>query len=315
MSTRGLQQVAEKEQASTRNLPTQELGRLVRRLHTGNNIAMTILWIVAVLIAVAFIAIIVLLVVQGFPYLIDPSFYLASDLGVGRQIFNTFYVLIVSEVILFPIALAAAIYTVEYARQGLLVTVIRFAAETLSGVPTIVLGLFGFILFGSLLGLHISRLTGALTLLCLNLPLALRLFEDALSTVPRDLREGSLALGVTKWHMIRTVVLPSALPGLITGLILTAGKVIGETAALVFTMGVSNPADVFTPDVSITSDTLTIHLWYVKTLGAGSIPGMTAAKASAISAGSAALLIVILLIINIGARGLGRLIQRRLTAA
>jgi phosphate transport system permease protein len=233
---------------------------------------------------------------------------------VGRQIFNTFYILILSEVILFPIALAAAIYTVEYAPQGLLVTIIRFAAETLAGVPTIVIGLFAFVLFGSLLGLHISRLTGALALLCLNLPLALRLFEDALLSVPRDLREASLALGSSKWHMIRTVVLPSALPALVTGLILSAGKVIGETAALVFTMGVSNPGNSITLDPSIASDTLTIHLWYVKTQGAGSIPGLTVAAANEIAAGSAALLILILLVINIASRSLGRLIQRRVTA-
>lgn len=309
MSLREIQQAAPRVSAAN------HLAHTVRRLRINNSIAMSLLSVVALLVIFGFLAIIALLLVQGAPFLANPAFYAPTDFGVGKQIFNTFYVLILSEVILFPFALAAALYTVEYARQGRLVIGIRFAAETLAGVPTIVLGLFGVILFGTTFGFHISRLTGALTLLCLNLPVALRLFEDALMNVPREMREGSLALGSSKWYMIRTVVLPSALPGLITGLIITAGKVIGETAALVFTMGVSNPANVFTPDASLASDTLTIHLWYVKTLGAGSIPGVTSSIANQISAGSAALLILILLVINILSRSLGRLIRRRVTAA
>ena len=292
----------------------RDLSGLMRRLHTSNNIAIGILWVIVALVTLLFVGIIVLLLVQGAQYLIDPNFYSTGTAGVGQQIFNTFYILVLSELFLFPIALGAAIYTVEYAPPGRVVTAIRFAAETLAGVPSIVLGMFGVILFGSLLGFHISRITGALTLLCLNFPLALRLFEDAMLAVPREMREGSLALGSTRWHMIRTVVLPSALPGLITGLILSAGKIIGETAALVFTMGVANPGNVFTPDWGITSDTLTVHLWYVKTQGAGST-GLTTAQANAISAGSAALLILILLIINISARSIGRYIQHRVTAA
>lgn len=313
MSARGVEQIAEQSVAQKSSL--DELIRIVQRLHRGNKVALGILWAVALFVALVFVAIVVLLLVQGFTALINPSFYAASDLGVGRQIFNTFYVLILTEIILFPLSLAAAIYMVEYAPQGWFVTIVRFAAETLAGVPSLILGLFGVVFFGSLLGFHISRLTGALALLCLNMPLSLRLFEDALLAVPRELREGSLALGSTKWRMIRTVVLPSALPGLITGLILSAGKIVGETAALVFTMGVSNPSNVFSLDPLISSDTLTIHLWYVKTQGAGQIPGLTAGLANEVSAGSAALLILILFIINILARSLGRAIQRRVMAA
>jgi phosphate transport system permease protein len=230
------------------------------------------------------------------------------------ELFNTFYILILAEIFLVPIALAAAIYLIEYAGQGPFVTAVHFAAETLAGVPSIVLGLFGVVVFVSYAHFGISRLAGALTLLCLNLPLGLRLFEDALASVPRDLREAGLALGSTKSHVIRTVVLPSALPGIVTGIILTAGKIVGETAALVFTMGVTNPRDVFSLNPLIASDTLTIHLWYVKTQGAGTL-GLSSSQASAISAGSATLLIIILLLINLAARGLGRYIQRRVTAA
>ena len=200
----------------------------------------------------------------------------------------------------------------EYARQGPLVTTIHFAAETLAGIPSLVLGLFGYLVFGSLLALGTTRLTGALTLLCLNLPLSVRLYEDALASVPRDLREGGLALGSTKWHMIRTVVIPSALPGIITAVILSAGKIIAEAAALIFTMGTSNPGNVFTLNPLIGSDNLTIRIWYVQTLGAGAVDPNAV---NSVSAGGAAVLVLVLLIINLGARGIGRVIQRRVTAA
>lgn len=291
-----------------------QLAKLMRRLHTNNRIALGVLGFLSGLVALVFIGIIVYLILHGVTYLFNPTFYGTGDAGIGPELFNTFYILIFAELFLFPISLAAAIYLIEYAPQGRFVTAIHFAAETLAGVPSIVLGLFGFALFGGLLHLGTSRLTGALTLLCLNLPLALRLFEDALASVPRELREGGLALGSTRWHMIRTVVLPSALPGLITGLILSAGKIIGEAAALIFTMGSFNPSNVFTPSPRIASDTLTIHLWYILTVGAGN-SSLSSAQAVAVSSGSATLLILILLIINMSARGIGRFIQRRVTAA
>src|SRR5450631_1594481 len=160
--------------------PTQEnervagLSRLVRRLNVRNNIAVALLWTVAFIVVLIFIAIIIYLIARGGTYLISPSLYSTSDAGLGREIFNSFYILILTEIILFPIALAAAIYLVEYASQGPLVTTIHFAAETLAGVPSIVLGLFGVIAFSDYAHLGTSRLAGALTLLCLNLPLALR---------------------------------------------------------------------------------------------------------------------------------------------
>ena len=313
MSIQGVQQPV-----STTEERVAAMARLVRRLRVINGIWTGVLWTIALFVTLIFVAIIVLLIAQGFTYLFNPGFFSANTddpTTIGAELFNTFYILILSEIILVPLALAAAIYLVEYARQGVFVTVIHFAAEVLAGVPSIVLGLFGVITFDIYAHLGISRLTGALTLVCLNLPLALRLFEGALTSVPRDLREGGLALGSTKWRTIRTIVMPSALPGLITGFILTAGKIIGEAAALIFTMGVNNPSNVISLNPLIASDTLTIHLWYVKTQGAGQIQGLTTAGATAVSAGSAALLIIILLIINLGARGIGRLIQRKVTAA
>jgi len=308
-----VQEVATSQAASLEERLTF-LKHLARRLGLRNGIAMGVLWVITGLVALLFIAIIVYLLVQGAPTLLTGSFYGTGTAGIAPELFNTFYILILTEIFLFPIGLAAAIFLVEYARQGRFITVIHFAAETLSGVPSLVLGMFGFLVFAVYAHMGTSRLAGALTLLCLNFPLALRLFEQALSAVPRDLREGSLALGSTKAHMIRTAVLPSALPGLITGLILTAGKVIGEAAALIFTMGIFNPGNVFTLSPFIASDTLTTRLYYLKGVGAGT-SGLTSSQESALAAGIAAMLIVLLLVINLAARGIGRAIQRRVTAA
>jgi phosphate transport system permease protein len=290
------------------------LRRLTQRLAVRNSIAMASLWVITVLVAALFIYIIARLLVLGAPTLFSATFYGTSEAGIAPQLFNTFYILILTELFLFPIALAAAIYLVEYSPQGGFISIIHFAAETLSGVPSLILGMFGFLVFAVYLHMGTSRLAGALTLLCFNFPLALRLFEDALAAVPRDLREGGLALGATKWRMIRTAVLPTALPGLITGLILTAGKIIGEAAALIFTMGLFNPANVFTLNPLIASDTLTTRLYYIEGPGAGSL-GLTHPQEQALTAGLAAILIVLLLIINLSARAIGRAIQRRVTAA
>jgi phosphate transport system permease protein len=290
------------------------LRRLTQRLAVRNSIALASLWVITILVAALFIYIVIRLLVLGAPTLLSATFYGTSEAGIAPELFNTFYILFLTELFLFPIGLAAAIYLVEYSPQGLFISVIHFAAETLAGVPSLVLGMFGFLVFAVYLHMGTSRLAGALTLLCFNFPLALRLFEDALTSVPRDLREGGLALGATKWRMIRTAVLPSALPGLITGLILTAGKIIGEAAALIFTMGLFNPSNVFTLNPLIASDTLTTRLYYIEGPGAGSL-GLTNPQEQALTAGLAAILIILLLAINLSARAIGRAIQRRVTAA
>src|SRR5436305_5133458 len=294
--------------------PVSSLTRLTRRLHISNAIASSILWLIAGLVTLIFVSIIVKLLIDGAPSLISVSFYGTGPEGIAKELFNTFYILILAELFLFPISLAAAIYLIEYTPQGRLVTTIHFAAETLAGVPSLVLGMFGFLAFGVYAHMGTSRLAGALTLLCLNLPLALRLFEDALVAVPRELREGGLALGATKWRTIRTVVLPSALPGLVTGLILTAGKITGEAAALLFTMGLFNPANVFDLNPLIASDTLTTRLYYITGQGVGTT-GLSSAQETALAAGIAAVLILLLLLINVSARIIGRSIQHKITAA
>jgi phosphate transport system permease protein len=292
----------------------EDMHRTIRRIEAANKAGMSLLWIITGIVTILFVGLIIFLVSRGAQYVFSVDFYGIGPSGVGAEIFNTFYILLLAEVISLPIALAAAIYLIEYSNQGPLVSVIHFAAETLASVPSIVLGLFGVLVFSITFHLGTSRLAGALTLLCLNLPLALRLFEGALSSVPREMREGGLALGATKWHVIRTVVLPSALPGIVTAIILTAGRIIGEAAALLFTMGLTNPSYVFTLDPLIASDTLTTHLYYIAGPGAGST-SLNNAQELAITAGSSSLLIVLLLVINLAARWLGRYIERRVTSA
>lgn len=290
------------------------LRRLTRRLAVTNSIAMGVLWLITLLVGALFIYIIIYLIVQGATTLFSPDFWGTTDAGILPQLFNTFYILILTEIILVPFSLAGAIYLVEYSPQGRFIDVIHFAAETLSGIPSLVLGMFGFLVFAVYGHMGISRLAGALTLLCLNFPLALRLFEQALQSVPNDLREGALALGATKWRAIRTVVLPTALPVIITGVILTAGKIIGESAALIFTMGLFNPGNVFTLSPLIPGATLTTWLYYLKGPGAGTT-SLSSSQETAVAAGISAVLIILLLVINLSARAIGRVIQRRITAA
>jgi len=309
MSARHVSQTGEER------LDVAGLQRLVRRLHTSNTTALTVLSVVTGLVVFLFVAILLYLLIQGVPYLFNSAFYDPNPdatISILPQIFNTVYILLATEIILVPLALAAAIYLIEYARQGLLVSVIHFAAETLAGVPSLVLGLFGFLFFGSILGFGYSRLTGILALLCLNMPLALRLFEDALTSVSRDQREAALALGSNKWHAIRTAVLPTALPGIITAIVLSAGKVLAETAVLIFTAGTTSPRHPFNLDPLLPAETLSVHIYQVELINANN---NTPDEIVAIAGGSAALLILALLLINISARALGRFVQKRLTAA
>ncbi len=314
MNTQSMPSTALTQAEEVRQAQQAQQTRLVRRLNRNNALASSLLWLVTSLVAVIFVAIILNVVGTGAPALTHSSFYSAGTAGIASQLFNTFYILILAEIFLLPISLGAAIFLVEYTHQGPFVTLIHFAAETLAGVPSLVLGMFGFLFFSINLHMGVSRLAGALTLLCLNFPLALRLFEQALSTVAREQHEGSLALGATRWRTIWSVVFPSALPGIVTGLILTAGKIVGEAAALLFTMGTTNPNNVFTLDPRIASDTLTTHLYYLTQQGVNT-SGLPHAQEVTLDAGIAAVLVILLLLINVVARIVGRLIERKLTAA
>ena len=157
--------------------------------------------------------------------------------GIAGNILNTLYIVFITILIATPIGVGSAIYLNEYAKRGRLVRLIEFTTETLAGIPSIVFGLFGMIFFGRLFRLDYSIMTGALTLTLMVLPLITRNTQEALKSVPQSYRLGALGMGTTKWYMIRTILLPSAMPGIITGIILAVGRIVGESAALMFTAG------------------------------------------------------------------------------
>ncbi len=164
----------------------------------------------------------------------------SGTIGILPDLLNTLYVILMTLVIVLPLGVGAAIYLTEYATNKKLVRIIEFATETLSGIPSIIFGLVGMLVFVELFGLQSSLIAGALTLVILTLPTVVRTTQESLKTVPQSYREGSLGLGSGKWHMIRTVVLPSSVDGIVTGCILAVGRIVGESAALLYTAGVAH---------------------------------------------------------------------------
>ena len=236
------------------------------------------------------------ILIKGLPvlsasFIFGPSSDVSVGGGVGAQLFNTFYILFLSLIVAAPVAIGAGIYLAEYSARGRLADMIRLSVECLASVPSIVLGLFGMILFINLMGFGISLGVGAMTLALMNLPIIVRVTEEALKTVPREYREASLALGATKWQTIARVVLPAALPGIVTGVTLTAGRAVGETAILIFTAGTT--ASRMIPDFSLSAggETLAVHLWYVMAIG-------LAPDRVDIANGTGALLILVILTFN-----------------
>lgn len=162
---------------------------------------------------------------------------LKGTTGIAGNIVNTLYIIVLTLLIATPIGIGSAIYLNEYAKPGKIVRLIEFTTETLSGIPSIIFGLFGMVFFGNTLGFGYSILTGSLTLALMILPLITRNTQEALKTVPDSYRSGAVGMGATKWYMIRTILLPSAMPGILTGVILAIGRIVGESAALLFTAG------------------------------------------------------------------------------
>ena len=237
------------------------------------------------------------ILIKGLPvlsasFVFGPSSDVSVGGGVGAQLFNTLYILFLSLIVAAPVAIGAGIYLAEYSARGRLADVIRLSVECLASVPSIVLGLFGMILFINLMGFGISLGVGAMTLALMNLPIIVRVTEEALKTVPREYREASLALGATKWQTIARVILPAALPGIVTGVTLTAGRAVGETAILIFTAGTT--ASRMIPDFSLSAggETLAVHMWYVMAIGL--VPDRVD-----IANGTGALLIIVILLFNL----------------
>ncbi len=170
-------------------------------------------------------------------FLTTVSSALKGTVGIAGNIVNTLYIVVLTLFIVTPVGIGSAIYLNEYARPGKVVRLIEFTTETLAGIPSIIFGLFGMVFFGHTLGFGYSILTGSLTLTLMVLPLITRNTQEALRAVPDSYRSGAVGMGATKWYMIRTILLPSAMPGIITGVILAIGRIVGESAALLFTAG------------------------------------------------------------------------------
>lgn len=194
--------------------------------------------------------------------------YLSDRIGILPDLFNTLYIVIATLLIVLPLGVGAAIYLTEYATNRRIIGVIEYAAETLSGIPSIIYGLVGMLFFCQFLNMKTSLLAGALTLVIMNLPTIMRTTQESLKTVPQSYREGAFGLGAGKWRVIRTVVLPGCVDGVITGCILSVGRILGESAALLFTAGFAHALNGFFDGLSSAGATLTVALYvYAKEQG------------------------------------------------
>ena len=231
----------------------------------------------------------------------SPS-YLADTIGILPDILNTLYIMLAALVIVLPLGVGAAIYLTEYAKNKRIVTVIEYASETLSGIPSIIYGLVGMLVFCQFLGLQTTLFAGALTLVIMNLPTIIRTTQESLQTVPQSYREGAFGLGAGKWRVIRTVVLPGSVDGIITGCILSAGRILGESAALLFTAGFAHAMNGFIKGLGSAGATLTVALYvYAKEQGEFDV-----------AFSIAAILMMLTLIINVAAAYMSKRLRRRI---
>lgn len=255
-------------------------------------------------IITAFIIIYVLF--KGLPHVTwnlistKPS-YLGGNIGILPDILNTLYIILATLLVVLPLGVGAAVYLNEYAANKRIVGAIEYAAETLSGIPSIIFGLVGMLFFCQFLDMKTSLAAGAMTLVIMNLPTVMRTTQESLKTVPDSYREGAFGLGAGKWRVIRTVVLPGCIDGVVTGCILSVGRILGESAALLFTAGFAHSLNGLIKGLSSSGCTLTVALYvYAKEQGEFEV-------AFAI----AAILMVMTLIINFLADFLGRVFKKR----
>ncbi len=269
-----------------------------------------LLYFCATLTCALLIFIIGYIFVRGLPHVTweflstEPS-YINDTIGILPNITNTIYIVVVTLIIILPLGVGAAVYLTEYAKNQRLVAAIEFATETLTGIPSIIFGLVGMLFFCELLGLQASLLAGSLTLVIATIPTIIRTTQESLKTVPQSYREASLGLGAGKWHMIRTVVLPSSIDGIVTGCILAIGRIVGESAALLFTAGMGMSMNDFFGSVSnfmhSSGSSLTVALYvYARERAEFDV-------AFAI----AAILMLLTLIINLAASLVGRKLKKK----
>ncbi|MFV0558417.1 MAG: phosphate ABC transporter permease PstA [Enterococcus sp.] len=289
----------------------------------ADKIATGSLYVISGIIVLILASLISYILFRGVPqisweFLTTPSKAYEAGGGIGIQLFNSFYLLFITMLISFPISLGAGIYLSEYAKKNWFTDMIRTAIEILSSLPSVVVGLFGFLVFVIQFGYGYSIISGALALTFFNLPLLTRNVEESLRAVPFTQREAGLALGLSRWETVGRVIVPEATPGILTGLILSSGRIFGEAAALIYTAGQSAPALDFTNwnPFSISSpiglfrpaETLAVHIWKINSEG-------TMPDGAAVSAGASAVLIIAVLIFNFGARAIGKRLHKKMTSA
>ena len=230
-----------------------------------------LMWLAAGITAALTVFLVGYVLVQGIPnitweFLSTKPSYLSDTIGILPDILNTVYIVIATLVIVIPLGVGAAVYLTEYATNKKVVGIIEYAAEALSGIPSIIYGLVGMLMFSNNFGTCL--LAGALTLAIMNLPTIMRNTQESLKTVPQSYREGAFGLGAGKWRVIRTVVLPNCLDGVVTGCILSIGRILGESAALLFTAGFAHSLNGFFEGLSSAGATLTVALYvYAKERG------------------------------------------------
>lgn len=294
----------------------------VRRINSQDKVATGILTTIVVLVLVILAAIVIYILAAGAYKMVDISFLTGDPEqfreggGIGPELFNSFYLLVLTLVISVPISLGAAIFLAEYAPENGVTAVAKTLIETLSSLPSIVVGLFGFLFFVLMMGWGFSIISGAIALTMFNIPILVRVIQQALEDVPRSQRDAALAMGLTRWETTIHVLLPVAMPAIVTGIVLSAGRVFGEAAALIYTAGQSAPSLDFTCldfsdpscpwNIFRPAETLAVHIWKINSEGV--VPDL-----EAVSNGTAAVLIVCILAFNLIARFVGKALERRLT--
>ena len=291
------------------------------KIRRQDRVATGILTVIVTFVLALLAAIVAFIVFQGIGKALSPGFLTtppAADVnpGISSELFDSFYMLVITLLISVPISLGAAIFLVEYAPDNWVTKAASTAIETLSSLPSIVVGMFGSLFFVVTLGWGISILAGAMALTMFNIPILVRVIQQALEDVPRSQRDAALAMGLTRWETTIHVLLPVAMPAIVTGIVLSAGRVFGEAAALIYTAGQSAPTLDFT-NFDLTSptcpwnifrpaETLAVHIWKINSEGV--VPDL-----EAVSNGTAAVLMVCILAFNIIARLVGKALERRLT--
>ena len=295
----------------------------VKRIGRQDKIATVVLTAIVGFVIAMLAAIVLYILVSGAGKLFDISFLTGKPQqfkaggGIGPELFNSFYLLFLTLLISVPISLGAAIFLSQYAPDNWMTAAAKTAIETLSSLPSIVVGLFGFLFFVLYMGWGFSIIAGAVALTMFNIPILVRVIQQALEDVPRSQRDAALAMGLTRWEATIHALLPAAMPAIVTGIVLSAGRVFGEAAALIFTAGQSAPVldfmcfDFSSPscpwNVFRPAETLAVHIWKINSEGV--VPDL-----EAVSNGTAAVLMVCILGFNVIARFVGKALEKRLTS-